>query len=106
MAKYDEPFEDTQELYDQLLAQTGVGENINVRILANNKAKEIFKVSKCSETEKFKTGDDVNIFLNETIFDQLEPEQKLIIVEESLACIHYDSENSKMVITYMSDNKY
>jgi hypothetical protein len=37
--------------------------------------------------------------LNEKIFEQLTPEQRRIVVEESLAGIHYDTENDKLVIT-------
>lgn len=98
MAKYEEPFEDTAALFNQVIDGANLSNFMNIRILTNNKSKEIFKVSKCSEIEKFKTNDDINIFINERILEKLTPEQKLIIAEKSIASISFDSENDKIVI--------
>lgn len=98
MAKYEEPFEDTAALFNQVIDRANLGNFITIRILTNNKAKEIFKVSKCSDIEQFKTGDDINIFINERILEKLTPEQKLIVAEESIASISFDTENDKIVI--------
>jgi hypothetical protein len=99
MAKFEQPFEDTQDLYDQAIERAGLSNYVNITILANNKAKEIFKVNKASDLLKFRTGDDIIIVINEKIFDQLEDAQKIIVVEESLASISYDTENDKLVIS-------
>ena len=98
MAKFDLPFEDTQDLYTQAIDKRGLSANINITILVDNKAKEIFKVNKANELLKFRTGDDIIIVLNEKIFEQLEPEQQIIVVEESLSSIHFDDEKDKLVI--------
>lgn len=99
MAKYEEVFEETQELYTQVINQADLAPKINITILADNKAKDLFKVNKANDLLKFRTGDDVIIVLNEKIFDQLIPEQRLIVVEESLASISWDDEKDKLVIT-------
>lgn len=99
MAKYEEPFEETQDLYNKVITRAGLSNLINVTILANNKAKELFKVNKANELLKFRTGDDVIIVLNEKIFDQLTPEQRVIVVEESIASLSYDTEGDKLIIT-------
>jgi len=99
MAKYEEPFEETIDLYNQLIEQAGLSNFVNITILANNKAKEIFKVNKANELLKYRTGDDIIIVLNEKIFDQLTEEQRVIVAEESLASIHFDSEKDKIVIS-------
>lgn len=97
--KYEEPFEDTLDLYNQAIDNAGLNNFINITILVNNKAKDIYKVNKANEILKYRTGDDVIIILNEKIFEQLTDEQKRIVVEESLASIHYDNENDKLVIS-------
>jgi hypothetical protein len=97
--KYEQPYPETQELYTQAINDANLAQFVNITILSNNKAKEIFKVAKCSETENFKTGDDINIFVNEKVLDGLTPEQRLIVVEESIASISFDSENDKIVIS-------
>jgi hypothetical protein len=99
MAKYEEPFEETQDLYNQLIEQAGLSNFVNITILTNNKAREIFKVNKANELLKYRTGDDVIIVLNEKIFDQLTDEQRTIVAEESLSSIHFDSEKDRIVIS-------
>jgi hypothetical protein len=99
MAKYEEPFEETQDLYNQLIERAGLSNYVNITILTNNKAKEIFKINKANELLKYRTGDDIIIVLNEKIFDQLTQEQRVIVAEESLASIHFNTEKDKIEIS-------
>ena len=100
MAKFEEPFEDTQALFTEVISNAGLHHyDVNITLLTNNKAKEIFKINKANELLKYRTKDDVIIVLNEKIFEQLTDDQKRIIVEEAIAYISYDSENDKVVIT-------
>jgi len=99
MAKFDEPFEDTQALYDEKIKAVGLDQFINITVVVNNTAKELFKVNKANDLLKYRTGDDVLIVLNEKIFEQLTDAQKHIVVEDSLASIHFDSEKDRLVIT-------
>jgi hypothetical protein len=99
MAKYEEPFEETQDLYNQLIERAGLSNYVNITILNNNKAKEIFKINKANELLKYRTGDDIIIVLNEKIFDQLTQEQRVIVAEESLASIHFNTEKDKIEIS-------
>jgi hypothetical protein len=95
MAKYEE----TTDLYNKVIKERGLETQVNITVLSNNTAKEVFKINKANELLKFRTGDDVIIVINEKIFDQLTPEQRNIVVEESLSSIHYDNENDKLVIS-------
>ena len=99
MAKFEEPFEDTQDLFNEVIKTAGLDQYVNITILANNKAKEIFKINKANDLLKHRTGDDIIIVLNERIFEGLTDEQRRIVIEESLASIHYDMENDKLVIS-------
>jgi hypothetical protein len=99
MAKFEEPFEDTQDLYSEIIKTAGLDQYVNITILVNNKAKEIFKINKANELLKYRTGDDIIIVLNEKIFEGLTDDQRRIVVEESLASIHYDMENDKLIIS-------
>jgi hypothetical protein len=99
MAKYLEPFEDTQEIFNNVIEASGLFNYINITILANNKEKEIFKINKANELLKYRTGDDVIITLNEKIFDKLSDEQKRIVAEEAIAYISFDAEKDKVIIT-------
>ena len=99
MAKFEEPFEDTQDLYTEVIKAAGLDQYVNITILVNNKAKELFKINKANDLLKHRTGDDIIIVLNERIFEGLTDEQRRIVIEESLASIHYDMENDKLVIS-------
>ena len=99
MAKFDEPFEDAQALYDEKIKAIGLDQFINITVVVNNTAKDLFKVNKANDLLKYRTGDDVLIVLNEKIFEQLTDAQKHIVVEDSLASIHFDTEKDRLIIT-------
>lgn len=99
MSKYQDVFNDTQALYTRLIIKSGLSNNVNIVILTDNNAKDIFKVNKANALLKHRTGDDVIIVINEKIFEKLTDQQKEIVAEESLASVNYDLENDKLVIT-------
>lgn len=99
MAKFNEPFEETQALFDEKIISAGLDQTVNITIVVNDSAKEIFKVNKANELLKYRTGDDIIIVLNEKIFDQLPTEHRHIVAEEALASIHFDAEKDKLIIS-------
>lgn len=99
MAKFNEPFEETQALFDEKIIAAGLDQTVNITIVVNDSAKEIFKVNKANELLKYRTGDDIIIVLNEKIFDQLPTEHRHIVAEEALASIHFDAEKDKLIIS-------
>lgn len=99
MAKYEIPFPDTQEIFNKAIDASGLQNYINITVLSNNKAKDLFKVNKANELLKFRSGDDVIIVLNEKIFEQLTDEQKEVVAEQAIAYLGYDTENDKLVVT-------
>lgn len=99
MAKFEEPFESTQTLYNQAIQNADLARFVNITILTNNKAKEIFKVIKANDILSHIASTDIVIVVNEKILEKLTPEQQVIVVEESLASIHFDTEANKIVIT-------
>lgn len=98
MAAYNEPHQETTNLYNQAIDTADLARYINITIVVNDRAKEIFKVVKANDLLKFRTQDDVLIVINEKILDRLTPEQRVVVVEESLASISYDTEADKLMI--------
>jgi hypothetical protein len=99
MAKFEEPFEDTKELFNSLITLADLNQSINIEVLVNNRQKEIYKLFKTNDLTRYKTNVDVFLVINEMVFDQLSDEQKVIVADESLAGIHYDSEKEKLTLT-------
>jgi dsRNA-specific ribonuclease len=98
MAKFQEVFEDTQALFSNFISEIDNLREVNIKVLANNNLKEIGKVIKANDLLKFMTEEDIVILLNENIFENLDDEQKKMVVEELIAAIYFDTEKSKVSI--------
>jgi hypothetical protein len=98
MAKYEDPFKDTQEIFEGVIANADLERYVNIKLLSDNKSKTITKVVKANPLLKFETKNDLYIFVNEQVFEQLEGWQKLIVAEEALAGVYFDAEKDKLEI--------
>ena len=98
MAKFNEVYEDTQELFSNFINQIDSLSEVSVKILGNDRLKEIGKVVKANDLLKHMTNEDAIVILNEKIFEQLEQEQKMMVVEELVARLYFDSEKGKLSI--------
>jgi hypothetical protein len=98
MAKFEDPFQDTKNIFEALISKANLDNFINIKVLTNNRQKEIGKVVKANDLVKHMTNEDVVIILNEAIFEMLEDDQKNLVADEILAGIHFDSEADKIII--------
>ena len=98
MAKYTEPFDETREVFEEVITTQMLDLNVNFKILADNRQKEICKLFKANDLVKHMTNNDVVIVVNEAIFDKLEVAQQHMVAEEATAGIHYDLEKEKLII--------
>jgi hypothetical protein len=99
MAKFEEVYEDTLELFQKHIEQSHIPRMVKFKILSNEGVKKEFgKVSKTSDIVKFMTDYDIVIQVNEPIFDQLEDNQKEYVVKDLLAQIVYDMDKDKISI--------
>lgn len=98
MANFDEVFEDTHALFTNFINGVDSLREVNIKILANNRLKEIGKVIKANDLLKHMTNEDIVIILNESVFEPLEDEQKNMVVEELIARIYFDIEAGSVKI--------
>ena len=99
MAKFDELFDDVQEVFDNAVNRTTLERQVKIKIVANDKLKEIYKVVKTNDLTKYLSDDiDVVIIVNQVIFDQLEDDMKDIVADEALAYINFDPEKDKVTL--------
>lgn len=98
MAKFEEVFEDTQTMFTDFINAIDNLREVNIKILAQNRLKEIGKVVKANDLVRHMTNEDIIILLNEQIFEKLEDEQKLMVVEELIARVYFDAEKGKILI--------
>ena len=98
MATFEEPFDDTKELFKTVIDGTDLERVINIKILSNNKLKEIGKVSKSTDLVKFLSSEDIVIQLNEEVFEKLDELQQIIVAEALIAHIEYDFEKDRLSI--------
>ena len=97
MAKYLEPFDDTKEIFNEAITKANLDLNVTFKILADNRQKDIYRVFKANDLIKHMTNNDIVIVINETIYDKLNLEQKIMVTEEALAGVHYDNEKEKVL---------
>lgn len=89
---FEEIFRDNQKLFDQLLIKKQLEQYISVKILANNRIKQIGKVIKVNELLNYFISVDIIIIINEAIFDKLTLEQKEFVIEMLVSDIYFDLE--------------
>lgn len=99
MAKWTEPSDETHKIIIDFLAKTDVGSLIDTKIIVNDEQKTLFSVKKESAASKFAYGYDMQIIVNESIFDGLTDTQQVLALEEALAGVHYDLQNDKLVVS-------
>ena len=92
MAKFEEPYDSTKQVFTTLIDFTELGRVLNFDIVTNNSLKEVFKVMKTNDYEKHRTSVDVKIFINEEVFEMLDDVQQAIVAEEALAYVEYNFE--------------
>jgi hypothetical protein len=106
MAKFEEVFEDTQKMFTDFINAIDNLREVNIKILAQNRLKEIGKVVKANDLVRHMTNEDIIILLNEQIFEKLDDEQKLMIVEELIARVYFDAEKGKILIVNPDVNTF
>jgi hypothetical protein len=94
--KLDGVLKETEDLFKKVLEETSVPRSIKFELIAANDMKEIGKVAKANEILKYMTEIDIIILLNENIFDRLADDQKVMILEELLAQVFWDSNSGKI----------
>jgi hypothetical protein len=98
MAKFEEVFEDVQELFDTVIGITDLERVVTIKIISNDKQKEIFKVAKANDLTKYLSEVDVVVIINQLIFNQLPRDMQEMIAIEAITYIGYDSEKDKLII--------
>jgi hypothetical protein len=99
MKNFNEPFDDTEKTFSDLIVKLELSNVLTIKILVDNNAKKLYSVSKANDILSYLTDNDVIIVLNENIFTKLSPEQQIMVAEEALACIGYDFENDRLVMS-------
>jgi hypothetical protein len=99
MAKYEDVYEDVEKMFVESFANSGLERFVKVKMLAVGPSqKDIIKPAKASDIVRYLNDIDVFMFVNETVFDQLEEVSQRILIEEAIARIQYDSDKDKLSI--------
>jgi len=99
MAKFEQPFPDTQDIFQTVIDGTDLERNVNIKLLTNNRLKEIGKVTKTNDLVQYLSSEDVIIQINEEVFEKLDELQQIIVAESLLAYVSFDMEKEKLTIS-------
>ena len=109
MAVYEEVSKETQQLFNDVLDATSIPTQLaNFTVLHSDSLKDvIYEVKKQTDLQIFLSkGIDIVVIINETLFDQLEDDQKVIIIEEALNGILVNNKSGKITIEKYDFNTY
>lgn len=98
MAKFEEPFDDTKAIFKTVIDGTDLERVINIKILTNNKLKEIGTVTKTNDLVEFLSSENIIIQVNEEVFEQLDEVQQILVADSLITSIEYDNEKDKLSI--------
>jgi hypothetical protein len=98
MAKYTEVSEFNADIFQTQVEEADLHRYLNVKVLADDRQKTIFKVIKANPLVKHMTNEDVIIIINEKIFDGLEDNQKRLVADEAVTYFSFDSEKDRLVM--------
>lgn len=99
MSKFVEVFEETQQLFNEVLNSTSIPEWVTFKLLSDNNQSELYQVKKLSELFEILTdGISIVIIINESVFDMLDETQKKIVFEEALCGVNVNFQTDKLSI--------
>lgn len=102
---YEEVSQDVQDEFDSVIVRKMMDQLMNIKILGDEKQKkEVIKVKRIDDLNYHIHGEDVVMIVNQTIFDQLTPPQKVLAIEIALANVTYDYDKD-MVVPHPADVK-
>ena len=101
MAKLVQVSQETQELVDKIIEETGLVHYMNIKCLSITKQKQVVKVSRANATTEYfgNCPDTVILYIFEDVLDRLTDEQKELILRDAVNQIYYDNEKDKIVVT-------
>ena len=93
MANYDAVLHDTQKRFDRVYDGTTIPQQmITINLLSNDKLKDPYKVIKNNEITRHMTNVEVVIVFNELLLEQLDNDQRDMIMDEALARVEVNHE--------------
>lgn len=100
MSKFVEVSDETQEVFDSVINEYNLYNFMNIYLRGVEKQKGVVKVQKLSALgeEIAKKPGTVVITIAEEVFENLSPEQQLIVAEDAIAQIEYDSEKDRITL--------
>ena len=107
MAKFDELDEDIQEIFDVVIGMTDLEHIVKIKIIGNDRLKEIGKVQKTNDLTKYLSDDvDIVVIVNQLIFGQLPRDMQDMVALELITYIGFDSEKDRVIIAKPDINTF
>lgn len=101
MAKIFETDQSIQELVKERFAASGLEEvGLNLRVMSVTKQREVVKANKAADATEFlinKPG-TVQVFIYESVFNNLDYDTQIFLIDLALSNISYNSEKDKIVV--------
>ena len=89
-----------KEMVHNQFAECGFENFMNLQVMAIEKQKDVIKVAKAPEPTEFlmDVPDTIQVFVYETVFNQLDEETQKFLVEFALQPVWFDNEKGRVMI--------
>lgn len=94
----EQDYQDILDVFQVVISQTALERNVRFKILGDEKQKEIGVVKKASPEMKLLNNVDVIVIVNQLVMEHLDDVAQILVAEEILARVVYDSEKDKITI--------
>lgn len=100
MAKLGKLSEDTVDLIEKIVSETGLDNYISIKTYAVKKSKEVIKIKKAGPIEGELAKDESTVFIivYEDAFDRLDDDAKEVLMRDAISNIIFNTENGKVTI--------
>lgn len=99
MAKFVNADEEVMKIFEEVLGKTSIPQWVEIKVLENDKAREISKIQKLNDlVETLTDGLMVAIVINSKAFEQLPDDMKSVVFDEALAGVEVNMESGKVTL--------
>jgi hypothetical protein len=96
MEKYHELYDDTKDLFKEIIANKTFSVDLKIEFVGSIKQKELIKITKIPDQYSFLLGKDLLVIINEAMLSSFDDESVTILMEQEIDKIQVNYETGKV----------
>jgi hypothetical protein len=96
MEKYHELYDDTKDLFKEIISRKSFSVDLRLEFVGSTKQKELVKVSRIPDQYSFILGKELLVIINESMLSSFDDESVTILMEQEIDKIQVNYETGKV----------